>query len=171
MSDYVLIQTCTFSYHCTQLCSRIKKLLVGTLEQLVDNASSIIQQMEAIEKLRAALDTNTSSGVYVYQGNFQLHLSASVLMCLSIATQANISVQQRTQFTKAQQHCISVFQETASSILIIDYHSIGWGDAVMVLAGLRTIATSHISSPVQRDAAKKILRIIKEQSGFRISNP
>lgn len=127
--------------------------------------------MEEIEKIRPALDTSTaSSGVYVYQGNFQLHLSASVLMFISIATQADVSLQQQTQFVAAQQHCISVFQETASSILMVDYHSIGWGDAVMVLAGLRTIATSYVSLPVQRDAARRILSVVKEQSGFRIGN-
>uniref|UniRef100_A0A093UPJ3 White-opaque regulator 1 n=1 Tax=Talaromyces marneffei PM1 TaxID=1077442 RepID=A0A093UPJ3_TALMA len=170
-SEYALSQTCTFACHCTQFCSRIKGLLLGTPEQLVLNASSVIQQMEEVEKMRSALDTSASSGVFVYQETFQLHLSENMLMFLStIATQAEVSSQQRTQFSQVQKHCISMFQRTASGILIIDYHSVGWGDSVMVLAGLLTVSTSHISLPVQRDTATKILGIIKGQSGFRISN-
>lgn len=127
--------------------------------------------MEEIEKIRPTLNTSTaSSGVLVYQGNFQLHLSASVLMFLSMAPEADASLQQRAHSNSARQHCISVFQKTASSILIMDYHSIGWGDTIMVLAGLHTIATSHVSLPLQRDAARRILGVVKEQSGFRIGN-
>lgn len=125
--------------------------------------------MEEIEKKRPALNTSTaSSGVFVYQGNFQLHLSASVLMFLSIATQADASLQKRAHVFAARQHCISVFQKTASNILMMDYYSIGWGDAIMVSAGLQTIATSPVSLPVQRDAARKILGVVKDQLGFRI---
>ena len=136
---------------------------------MIYNAPSIIQQMEEIEKSRAALYTMASPDVYVYQGNFQLHLSASVLLFLSIANQADVSFQQRILFSEVQQHCISVFQEMASSILNMDYRSIGWGGTVMVLAGLRTIAASHISLSEQRDAARRILDILKGQSGFTVA--
>lgn len=169
MSEKGLIESSKFAYRCTQLCSRMKKLLCGPMEQIVCNASSIIEQMEETEDKRASVYNDAAPGAYVYQGNLQLHLSTNVLVFLSVANQGDISSRQRIQFARVQRHCTSVFHETASGILTIDYHTIGWGDAIMVLTGLRTIATSHLSLPVQRDAARRACNIIKEQLGFKMA--
>jgi hypothetical protein len=158
---------------------------------LTDNSSlvlapylSIFQQMDDIEKIwcssyDSAQPSIWSIGVHAYQGNFQMHLSASVLTLLTSACQSGCSQQQHTQLTAMQEHCITTFRATATKILLMqgmsqsvnhlpsDKFSLGWADAVMVYGSLRTITISPISLDWQRNAANRICAIIKERLGFQ----
>ena len=180
-----MIQACTFAYHCTRLCSRIRRVLTGSSALVLAASSSILQQMNEIERMwsssyDSAQPSISSIGVHAYQGNFQMHLSASVLKFLLRACQAGCSHQQHIHFTTMQEHCISTFRATATRILRVQCMSseighlprnnlnLGWPDAVMVYGSLRTIASSSISLDWQKNAANRVLAVIKERLGFQI---
>ena len=183
-SDYTLVQACTFAYHCTHLLRRVRKIITGNSYLMMATYLSIFQQMVDIEKIwcssyDSAQPSIWSIGVHAYQGNFQMHLSASVLTLLTRAYQSGCSQQQHTQFTAMQECCIATFRVTATKILRMqgmsqstshlpsDKFSLGWADAVMVYGSLRTITISPISLDWQRNAANRICAIIKERLGFQ----
>jgi hypothetical protein len=143
-----------------------------------------MQQMDEIEKIwcssyDSAQPSIWSIGVHAYQGNFQMHLSASVLTLLTRACQSGCSQQQHTQITTMQERCSATFRATATKILQMqgmsqsnshlpsDGFSLGWADAVMVYGSLRTITISPISLGWQRNAANRMCAIIKERLGFQ----
>jgi hypothetical protein len=178
-----MIQTCTFAYHCTRLCSRIRNVLTGSSNLVLASYLSILQQMDETEKIwsfsyGSAQPSISSIGVHAYQGNFQMHLSTSVLTFLLCACQAGCSHQQHLHSTAMQEHCISAFHATATRILHMqdvsqgighlpsNNFNLGWADAVMVYGSLRTIAMSPISLGWQRNAANRVLAMIKERLGF-----
>ncbi len=182
-SDYTLAQACTFAYHCTHLLGQIRKMLAGNSYPVLGTYLSTFQQMDDIEKIwcssyDSAQPSTWSIGVHAYQGNFQMHLSASILTLLTRACQSGCS-QQDTQFTAMQERCIATFRDTATKILRMqgmsqsishlssDGFSLGWADAVMVYGSLRTITISPISLAWQKNAANRICAIIKERLGFQ----
>lgn len=184
-SDYTLIQACTFAYHCTHLLSQIRKMLAAnSYLPVLATYLSTFQQMDDIEKIwcssfGSAQPSIGSIGVHAYQGNFQMHLSASVLALLTRGCQTGCSQRQHTQFTAMQERCITTFRDTATKILRMqgmsqsishsyrDGFSLGWADAVMVYGSLRTITISPISLDWQKNAANRICTIIKERLGFQ----
>jgi hypothetical protein len=184
LSDYTLVQACTFAYHCTHLLGQIRKILTDNSYLVLATYLHTFQQMDDIEKIWCSSydlvqPSIWSIGVHAYQGNFQMHLSATVLNLLTRACESGCSQQQHTQFTAMQERCITTFRATATKILRMqgmsqsishlpsDKFSLGWADAVMVYGSLRTITISPISLGWQRNAANRICAIIKERLGFQ----
>ena len=145
----------------------------STLEQLDDmerNCSSSYAQSSIL-----------SIGVHAYQGNFQMHISASILAFLLGAYQLDFSHQQHIHFTAIRERYIGNFRTTAKSILSSlgisedmshlpsEKFKLGWADAIMVYGSLRTIAISPVSLNWQRNAASSICGTIKERLGFQFS--
>jgi hypothetical protein len=183
-SDYTLVQACTFAYHCTHLLNQIREMFTDNSYLALATYLFIFQQVDDLEKIwspsyDSAQPSIWSIGVHAYQGNFQMHLSASVLTLLTLACQSGCSQQQHTQLTAMQERCITTFRATATKILRMqgmsqsinhlpsDTFSLGWADAVMVYGSLRTITISPISLGWQRNAANHICTIIKERLGFQ----
>lgn len=175
-----MIQACVFAYYCTRLCSQIRKVLSGDSDLILATYSSILQQIDETENIWSSSYDSTphsmsSIGVRAYQGNFQMHLSASVLTFLRRVCEEGCSHQQHIQTITRQEHCIAVFRATATRILhaqdmpqdIGSDLNFGWADAVMIYGSLRTIATSPISLDWQRNAANEARAVIKERLGFQ----
>jgi hypothetical protein len=124
----------------------------------------------------SAQHSTSAIGVHAYQGNFQMHLSASVLTFLLRVRHEGCLPQQHIHSTAMQEHCIAAFRATATRILhaqdmpqgIGNNFNLGWADAVMIYGSLRTIATSPISLDWHRNAANKARAIIKERLGFQL---
>jgi hypothetical protein len=184
-SEYIMVQACTFAYHCTQLSSQIQRLLSGDTDLVLDTYSSIFQLLDEAEKIWTssynAVESSTSSlGVHAYQGNFQMNLSARILTFLLRAREVDCSHQEQIDFTTIQERCIAAFRATATRILHMQgmpedtCHlpnsniNFGWADAVMVYGSLRTIEASPISLGWQKNAANRIRVIMKERLGFQL---
>lgn len=180
-SECIMIQACVFANYCTRLCSRIQKVLSGDSDLVLATYSSILRQMDDTEKFwsssyNPAQHSISSIGVHAYQGNFQMHLSASVLTFLLRVCQEDCSRQQHIHSTAMQEHCIAAFRTTATTLLhaqdmpqdIGNNFNLGWADAVMVYGSLRTIATSPISLGWQGNAANKARAAIQERLGFQL---
>lgn len=180
-----MIQACTFAYQCTRLSSQIRKALSGNSDSVLATYSSILQQMDEMGNIwgssyDSVQPSISSIGVHAYQGNFQMHLSTSLLTFLRRASQADCSQQQHIDSTAMQERCIAAFRATATRILHAqgmsqgighipsDSRNVGWADAVMIYGSLRTIAMSPISLGWQRNAAKRVCAILKERLGFQL---
>jgi hypothetical protein len=127
-----------------------------------------------------AQPATSSIGVYAYQANFQLHLSATVLASLHGTYQGGCSNQQHDHSIVMQERCIAAFRDTATRILHLQELTqgieqlprgrlnIGWADAVMIYGFLRTVATSSISLSWQRNTANQLNAMINERLGFQL---
>ncbi|KAJ5548434.1 hypothetical protein N7513_005668 [Penicillium frequentans] len=184
-SEYILVQACTFAYHCTRLLCQIRNVLTGNLDLALTTYSSIMQQMNETERLwsssyDSAPPSISSIGVHAYQGNFRMRVSAGLLAFLDRASDSNLFDQPHMDFKAIQERCTAAFRATATSILSLqgifhgrthppsDRLNLGWGDAVMIYGSLRTIAVSPISLDWQRNAAIGVCAIIKERLGFQL---
>ena len=182
--ELITTRAYAFAYHSTRLCSQIQKLIAGNSDLTSATFSSILQQMDKTEKTWGFSDDSmqpsvSSIGVHAYQGNFQMHLSVSVLTFLLHASQEGCSHQQHIHSRAIEYRCITTFRTTATRILHmqgisqdidqlpVNNFNLGWADAVMVYGSLRTIAMSPISLRWQVEAANKVRAVIKERLGFQ----
>lgn len=184
-----MVQACTFAYQCTRLSSQIRKALTGNSDLVLATYSSILQQMDEMgnswgSSFDSVQPSIPSIGVHAYQGNFQMHLSTSILTFLRRASQAGFSHQQHINSTAMQERCIAAFRATATRILHAqgmsqdmghleipnrsDSLNFGWADAVMIYGSLRTIAMSPNSLGWHRNAANGVCVILKERLGFQL---
>lgn len=177
-----MVQACTFAYQCTRLSSQIRKALGGNSDSVLATYSSILQQMDEMGNIWSSscdsIQPSISSiGVHAYQGNFQMHLSTSLVTFLRRASQVGCSHQQHIHSTAMQERCIATFRATATRILHAqgmsqgighDSLNFGWADAVMIYGSLGTIAMSPISLVWQRNAANTVCAILRERLGFQL---
>jgi hypothetical protein len=128
-------------------------------------------------------------GINIYQCNFRMQLSYYVLEFLHHASKApGCTPHQQIIFTRYQHRCIEEFRALARKALsmlamtlglnplsLLDRlkalkkdssRIVGWPDAIRVLPPLRFIAACPISLDWQRDAANKILDLMKRQLGI-----
>lgn len=185
-SEFILVQACTFAYHCTRLLFQIRNALTGNLDLALATYSSIMQQMDETERLwsysyDSASLSMSSIGVHAYQGNFRMCVAAGLLAFLDRVSDSNLFDQPHSDFHTVQKRCIAIFRATATSILSVqgishghthlpsDRFILGWGDAVMIYGSLGTIAVSPISLDWQKNAAVGFCAIIKERLGFQVS--
>lgn len=181
-SEYTLIEASTFAYHCTRLLNQIQKALIGNSELMPVTYLYILDQLDQLEKdcsFSCAEPSILSIGVHAYQGNFRMHLLASILAFLRRAYKEECSHQQQIHSAAIQERCIENFRTTATNILrtqgmsqYVDHISsdkfhLGWADAIMVYGSLRTIFISPVSLIWQRNAASSICATIKERLGFQ----
>ncbi|KAJ5266589.1 hypothetical protein N7478_009397 [Penicillium angulare] len=176
-SESISIQACQFAYHTTRICSEIRKVKDNPKITFTFH-KSILSQMLAIQKTwdfscDLIQPSESFIGVHSYQGNFQMHLSASVLNLHDTTYQEDYSHQHYTHFAPMKEHCIATFRNAATRILHMqgtfrnmNHLELGWGDAVMINGSLRTIATSRLSLPWQVYAASKARAAIKQRLGF-----
>jgi hypothetical protein len=143
-SEYTVVRACIFSYHCTRLCSRIRRLLDrGNLDELLFSSPSILQDMDEVEEATYPLSHETPItdcviehplapyagpdhidlryvGVCTYQCNSRMQLSSYFRDFLSHASEApGCTPQQQIIFTKFRHRCVEEFRAVANKVLFI----------------------------------------------------
>jgi hypothetical protein len=142
-SEFGIVRTCIFAYHCTRLCSRIRRLVdAGDLDELLSSSSSILQDMDNVEKATHPLSDEkpitdcaieppltpythpdldlSSAEAYTYQSNFRIRLSYHVLEFVLHASRApGCTPQQRLIFTKYRHQCMEEIRALVNRVSFI----------------------------------------------------
>ncbi|RFU26972.1 hypothetical protein B7463_g9357, partial [Scytalidium lignicola] len=124
--EYIELRSCIFAYHCTKICSDIRRLInAGDLKKLLSSSPSILQDLDGVEKATYPLSNEKAitdivievplaplkldilyMGVYIFQNNFRARLACHVSEFLYYASKApSCTPQQRIIFAKFRHQC------------------------------------------------------------------
>ena len=143
--ENVLLRAVIFSYHCTRLCSHIRKLVdADDLNELLSSLPSILRDLDRVENVTHPLSyvknitdcviepplasstltdkDGSVPGVCVknYQCSFRMRLSYHMLEFLFHASKApGCTPQQRDIFNQYRQRCIEEFRVIAGKVLFM----------------------------------------------------
>jgi hypothetical protein len=142
-SEHILLRAVLYNYHCTTLCSRIRRIVnTGSVDDILSSSPSILRDMEEVEKTTWPLSHEkkiTDCRIYApleaipdhamdtphawinnYQNNFRMRLSYYVLEFLVHACKApNCTSQQRDIFNRYRWRCIQEFRSIVDKMLFI----------------------------------------------------
>jgi hypothetical protein len=80
LSEYPVIRGVLYAYHCTRLCSRIRSLIdTGDQPLFLSSASSILQEMDDVEKVTNPLSHQKNFTNHVIEPPVASHLSSDAV--------------------------------------------------------------------------------------------
>jgi hypothetical protein len=142
-TEHVLLRAVIYTYHCSSLCSRIRRIVTaGTADDILSNVPSILQRMGEVEKITWPLTDEkkiTDCHIYApletipdlatdmpdvcisnYQNSFRMRLSFDVLELILHASKApSCTPQQQNVLQQYRWRCVQDFRASADKILFI----------------------------------------------------
>ncbi|KAJ6147670.1 hypothetical protein N7497_009652 [Penicillium chrysogenum] len=144
LSEHTVVRASIFAYHCSHICSRIRRLVsTGDLDKLLSSSTSVLRDIDGVEKATYPLSHERPItdcvidppltpytapdridlryvGVYTYQCNCRMQLSCNAREFLLHASRAApCTPQQRIIFTQYQDRCVEEFRAVANKVLSV----------------------------------------------------
>ncbi|KAJ6184745.1 hypothetical protein N7519_006046 [Penicillium mononematosum] len=144
LSEHTVVRASIFAYHCSHICSRIRRLVsIGDLDKLLSSSTSILRDIDGVEKATYPLSHERPLtdcvidppltpytaparidlryvGVYTYQSNCRMQLACNAREFLLHASRAAACTpQQRIIFTQYQNRCVEEFRAVANKVLFV----------------------------------------------------